>query len=90
MNTVRSCHYPNDPRWYDLCDKYGLYVIDEANIESHGMGYGKESLAPARWLNAHMNRTQRMAYANRNHPSIVVWSLGNEAGNGQLHATYSG
>lgn len=90
MNTVRSCHYPNDPRWYDLCDKYGLYVIDEANIESHGMGYGKESLAnPPEWLNAHMNRTQRMAYANRNHPSIVVWSLGNEAGNGpNFYATY--
>ncbi|MBR5759943.1 MAG: beta-galactosidase, partial [Thermoguttaceae bacterium] len=83
LNTVRTCHYPDDPRWYDLCDKYGLYLINEANIESHGMGYGKESLAnPPEWLAAHMNRTQRMAYRDRNHPSIIIWSLGNEAGNG--------
>ncbi|MBQ2555109.1 MAG: beta-galactosidase, partial [Thermoguttaceae bacterium] len=90
INTVRTCHYPNDPRWYDLCDKYGLYLIDEANIESHGMGYGKESLAnPPEWLAAHMNRTQRMAYRDRNHPSVIVWSLGNEAGNGpNFFATY--
>lgn len=90
VNAVRTSHYPNDPRWYDLCDKYGLYVVDEANIESHGMGYGKESLAnPPEWLAAHMNRTQRMAFRDRNHPSIVVWSLGNEAGNGpNFHATY--
>ncbi|MBR2004305.1 MAG: DUF4981 domain-containing protein, partial [Thermoguttaceae bacterium] len=90
VNAVRTSHYPNDPRWYDLCDKYGLYVVDEANIESHGMGYGKESLAnPPEWLAAHMNRTQRMAFRDRNHPSIIVWSLGNEAGNGpNFHATY--
>ena len=90
VNTVRTCHYPNDPRWYDLCDLYGLYVIDEANIESHGMGYGEDSLAnPPEWLDAHMNRTQRMAYRDRNHPCVIVWSLGNEAGNGpNFQATY--
>lgn len=90
INTVRTCHYPDDPRWYDLCDQYGLYLIDEANIESHGMGYGKESLAnPPEWKAAHMNRTQRMAYRDRNHPSVIIWSLGNEAGNGpNFFATY--
>lgn len=90
LNAVRTCHYPNDPRWYDLCDKYGLYLVDEANIESHGMGYGKESLAnPPEWKAAHMNRTQRMAYRDRNHPSVIIWSLGNEAGNGpNFMATY--
>jgi len=90
INTVRTSHYPDDPRWYDLCDKYGLYLIDEANIEAHGMGYGRESLAnPPEWLAAHMNRTQRMAYRDRNHPSIIIWSLGNESGNGpNFMATY--
>lgn len=83
VNAVRTCHYPNDPRWYDLCDKYGLYVIDEANVESHGMGYGEESLAknPAFKL-AHLERNQRMIARDFNHPSIIIWSLGNEAGNG--------
>ncbi len=90
LNAVRTCHYPDDPRWYDLCDKYGLYLVGEANIESHGMGYGKESLAnPPEWKAAHLNRTQRMAYRDRNHPSIIVWSLANEAGNGpNFMATY--
>lgn len=83
VNAVRTCHYPNDPRWYDLCDEYGIYLVDEANIESHGMGYGRESLAnPPEWKAATLNRTQRMAYRDRNHPSVIVWSLGNEAGNG--------
>ena len=69
--------------WYQLCDKYGLYVIDEANIESHGMGYGKESLAKdSTWLTTHMDRTRRMYERSKNHPSIIIWSLGNEAGNG--------
>jgi beta-galactosidase len=84
INAVRTCHYPNDPRWYELCDQYGLYVIDEANIESHGMGYD-----PARtlgnnpdWLAAHLDRTIRMVERDKNHPSIVFWSLGNEAGDG--------
>jgi beta-galactosidase len=83
INAVRTSHYPNDPKWYDLCDRFGLYVIDEANIESHGMHYGKESLAkdPA-WKKAHLDRTRRMVERDKNHPSVIIWSLGNEAGNG--------
>ena len=83
INAVRTCHYPNDPLWYDLCDEYGLYVVDEANIESHGMGYGPESLAkdPA-WGPAHWDRIVRMVDRDRNHPSVIIWSLGNEAGDG--------
>lgn len=83
INTVRNSHYPTHPYWYELCDKYGLYVIDEANIESHGMGYGKESLAKdTTWYDAHIDRTKRMYERSKNHPSIIIWSLGNEAGNG--------
>ncbi len=83
LNTVRNSHYPTHPYWYQLCDRYGLYVIDEANIESHGMGYGPASLAKdTTWLPAHMDRTQRMYERSKNHPAIVIWSLGNEAGNG--------
>ena len=83
INTVRCAHYPNDPRWYDLCDRYGLYVIDEANIESHGMGYGRESLGhDVKWQKAHLDRTERMLQTHKNHPSIIMWSLGNEAGPG--------
>ncbi|MGB8959301.1 MAG: glycoside hydrolase family 2 TIM barrel-domain containing protein [Candidatus Aminicenantales bacterium] len=83
INAVRTCHYPNDPRWYELCDEYGLYVVDEANIESHGMGYGPESLAkdPA-WGPAHLDRVARMVERDKNHPSVIIWSLGNEAGDG--------
>lgn len=83
INTVRNSHYPTDPLWYDLCDEYGLYMIDEANIESHGMGYGPESLAKdSTWLPAHMDRTVRMYERSKNHPCVLIWSLGNEAGNG--------
>jgi beta-galactosidase len=83
INTVRNSHYPCVPAWYALCDEYGLYVIDEANIESHGMGYGAESLAKQpEWAAAHMNRTVRMLERNKNHPSIIIWSLGNEGGDG--------
>lgn len=83
INTVRTCHYPNHPAWYDLCDRYGIYLIDEANIESHGMGYGAASLAKKpEWLDAHMNRTIRMVERDKNHPSVIIWSLGNEAGDG--------
>ncbi len=83
FNAVRNCHYPNDPYWYELCDRYGLYVVDEANIESHGMFYGKESLAKdSLWKTAHLSRTQRMVERDKNHPSIIIWSLGNEAGDG--------
>ncbi len=83
INAVRTCHYPNDPRWYELCDEYGLYLVDEANIESHGMGYGPQSLAkdPA-WGPAHLDRVRRMVERDKNHPSVIIWSLGNEAGDG--------
>lgn len=83
INTVRNCHYPMDREWYHLCDIYGIYVIDECDIESHGMGYGKESLAKdTTWLAAHMDRTQRMYAKSKNHSSVTFLSLGNEAGNG--------
>jgi beta-galactosidase len=91
LNAVRTCHYPNDPRWYELCDEYGIYLVDEANIESHGMGYEPNKTLgnnPA-WLEAHMDRTKRMVERDKNHPSIIIWSLGNEAGNGSnFYATY--
>ncbi|MFT7618325.1 MAG: beta-galactosidase [Planctomycetota bacterium] len=84
INTVRTSHYPNDPRWYELCDQHGLYVIDEANVESHGMGYGKASLGHVEeWELAHVDRTVRMVERDKNHPSIIMWSLGNEAGPGR-------
>lgn len=83
INTVRNSHYPADPYWYELCDKYGLYMIDEANIESHGMGYGAASLAKdSTWYMPHLDRTNRMYQRSKNHPAIIIWSLGNEAGNG--------
>lgn len=84
INAVRTSHYPNDPVWYELCDQYGIYVIDEANIESHGYGYKKgETLAQEPMFEKqHMNRVQRMVKRDINHPSIIIWSMGNEAGNG--------
>jgi len=83
LNAVRTCHYPDDPRWYELCDEYGIYLIDEANIESHGMGYGDKSLAKnPDWGPAHLDRTRRMVERDKNHPSVIIWSLGNEAGDG--------
>ncbi|WP_430974522.1 glycoside hydrolase family 2 TIM barrel-domain containing protein [Sunxiuqinia rutila] len=90
INTVRTSHYPQPELWYKLCNQYGLYVIDEANIESHGMGYGKESLAKDPiWGKAHMDRTVNMYERDKNQPSIITWSLGNEAGNGgNFMATY--
>ncbi len=90
LNAVRTSHYPNQPAWYDLCDRFGLYLVDEANIESHGMGYGRESLANfPEWKDAHLDRTIRMVERDKNHPSVIIWSLGNEAGNGpNFHATY--
>ena len=90
INAVRTCHYPNDPLWYSLCDRYGLYVIDEANIESHGMGYKELTLAANPiYEKAHIDRTCRMVKRDFNHPSIIVWSLGNEAGNGpNFYKTY--
>lgn len=83
INAVRTCHYPDDNLWYDLCDQYGIYVVAEANIESHGMGYGKETLAQnPSYKKAHMERNQRNVQRGYNHPSIIFWSLGNEAGYG--------
>ncbi len=84
INAVRTSHYPHTPRWYALCDQYGLFLVDEANIESHGMGYAAdETLANKRsWKKAHMDRTERMVERDKNHPSVIIWSLGNEAGNG--------
>lgn len=106
FNAVRCSHYPNDARWYELCDEYGLYVVDEANIESHGIGKvtfdyensvdfisdGTDGATLAKdpiWKAAHLDRTKRMLERTKNHPSIIIWSLGNEAGNGEnLEACY--
>ena len=83
INAVRTCHYPDDPRWYDLCDEYGLYMVAETNIESHGMGYGDKSLAKnTLWGKAHIERQDHNIFVNKNHPAIIIWSLGNEAGMG--------
>ena len=83
INAVRTCHYPDDPRWYDLCDEYGIYLTAETNIESHGMGYGERTLAKrADFELAHLERQHGNVLSFKNHPSIIVWSLGNEAGYG--------
>ncbi len=83
INAVRNSHYPNHPEWYRLCDTHGIYIADEANIESHGMGYGVESLAKLKtWEAAHFDRMQRMFHRSKNHCSILIWSMGNEAGDG--------
>jgi beta-galactosidase len=86
VNAVRHSHYPPDPYWMQLCDEFGLYVVDEANIESHGRGYDLEfTFANDKlWRNAQMERIQRMYQRDKNHPSVVTWSLGNEAGNGTV------
>jgi len=84
INAVRTSHYPNDDYFYELCDKYGIYVVGEANIESHGMGYRitKTLGNKPSWEKAHLQRMQRMVERDKNHPSIIIWSMGNEAGNG--------
>lgn len=83
INAVRTCHYPDDEYWYDLCDKYGIMVWDEANNESHAQGYGEGSLAKNdSWSESIMNRCNNMVCRDKNHPSVIVWSLGNECGNG--------
>ena len=93
FNAVRLCHYPQDRKFYELCDEYGLYIYDEANIESHGMYYdlrkgGTLGNDPA-WLKPHMERTRNMFERNKNHASVTFWSLGNEAGNGyNFYQTY--
>jgi beta-galactosidase len=91
FNAVRTCHYPNHPTWYDLCDEYGIYVIDEANIECHGLAnigeptYRKEPANDPDWLNAFMERCVRMVERDKNHPCVIMWSLGNESGYGPNH-----
>ncbi len=83
INAVRTCHYPDDPRWYDLCDSAGIYVVAEANLESHGMGYAEKTLAKRTDFELmHLERNQANVLTLRNHPSILIWSLGNEAGYG--------
>ena len=91
INAVRTCHYPDDPYWYRLCDQYGIYLIDEANIESHGMGYKPDRTLgnnPS-WKKAHLERARRMVERDKNHPSIIIWSMGNEAGDGVNFDTIS-
>lgn len=88
FNAVRTCHYPNDPRWYDLCDEYGLYVIDEANIEAHAL-YDRLCNDP-QWTQAFVDRGQRMVERDKNHPSVILWSLGNETGYGPNHDAMAG
>ncbi len=97
INAVRSSHYPNDPLWLSLCDEYGLYVVDEANIEAHGMGasnqgYFDTTIHPAylpSWEPAFMDRIRRMQGRDKNHPSVIIWSMGNECGNGKVfHDAY--
>lgn len=91
LNAVRTSHYPEPERWYELCNQYGIYLVDEANVESHGMGYGEKSLAkdPV-WKDAHLFRTKNMFERDKNQPSVIIWSLGNEAGNGvNFEATYA-
>jgi len=93
INTLRTSHYPNDPYMYELCDKYGIYVIDEANLESHGMGYDLDKTLAnnPKWLRAHWERNYRMILRDRNHASIIIWSMGNEAGNGfNFYHVYNG
>ncbi|PKH20544.1 beta-galactosidase [Enterobacterales bacterium CwR94] len=85
FNAVRCSHYPNHPRWYQLCDRFGLYVVDEANIETHGMQPMNRLSDDTRWLAAMAERVTRMVQRDRNHPSIIIWSLGNESGYGRNH-----
>ena len=88
INAVRTSHYPDDPRWYDLCDEYGIYLVAEANLEGHGMMYGPSPLARnADYELAHLERNQANVITFKNHPSIIVWSMGNEDGDGQNFVT---
>ncbi len=85
FNAVRTAHYPNHPRWYELCDQYGLYVCDEANIETHGMQPMNRLSSDPQWAHAYMSRYTQMVMRDKNHPSIIIWSLGNESGHGSNH-----
>jgi beta-galactosidase len=84
LNAMRTSHYPQQEFWYEMCDKYGLYLVDEADIESHGVGYDKDTTLADKpqWAAAHLNRMQRMVERDKNHPSVIFWSMGNEAGDG--------
>ena len=84
INAVRTSHYPQPPLWYKLCDEYGLYLVDEANLESHGLGYGPDNVSNfPEWHAQHMDRMIRLVERDKNHPSVIIWSLGNEASNGK-------
>ena len=89
FNAVRTAHYPNDPKWYELCDEYGIYLIDEANIETHGIaqvgpGPADDPANSPEWLGAFLDRVSRMVLRDKNHPSVLIWSLGNEADLAQI------
>lgn len=85
VNAVRCSHYPNNINWVKLCDRYGIYLVDEANIESHGMGYGKENMAfDPKWDAAHLDRTYSLVERDKNSPAVIIWSLGNECSNGDV------
>jgi beta-galactosidase len=88
INAVRTSHYPNDPYWLDLCDRYGLYVFDEANIESHAFYY--EICRDPRYTTAFVERVRNMIERDKNHPAVIVWSLGNESGYGPNHDAAAG
>ena len=88
INAVRTSHYPNDPKWYELCDRYGIYVMDEANLETHGVTGRLTN--DSQWLSAFVERARRMVERDKNHPSVVMWSLGNESGMGPNHAAMAG
>ena len=92
VNAIRTCHYPADPYLYELCDRYGLYICDEANIESHGLGaalqapydFDKHIADDPSWEKIHHDRIFRMFERDKNHPSVIIWSLGNECGDGSI------
>jgi beta-galactosidase len=88
IDAVRTSHYPNDPRWYDICDRYGIYVLDEANLETHGVTGRLAN--DSQWLAAFVERARNMVERDKNHPSVVMWSLGNESGMGPNHAAMAG
>ena len=85
FNAVRTAHYPNHPLWYQLCDEYGLYLVDEANIETHGQFPMCRLSNDVDWLPSYMRRMSRLVERDKNHPSVIIWSLGNESGIGHNH-----
>ncbi|WP_455620417.1 glycoside hydrolase family 2 TIM barrel-domain containing protein [Eisenbergiella sp.] len=88
FNAVRTCHYPDDPRWYELCDAYGIYLVDEVNLETHGLG--RLLSTDPEWSTAYLERAVRTVIRDKNHPSVIIWSLGNESGSGMHHAAMAG